>query len=477
MTNQNENPSPQSTTPEAASPGTPQPASARSAAGRLAAGVRSQATGLKLLLIAGLCLAFLAPLAVLSGLTGERRERRDQAAAELAQAWAGELTVSSPVIVLPVEYRYTDSLGRPAFGTRHVLVAPESLELTGTLTPQVRQRGIFAIPLFTFDATLSGKFRRPSAAAFGTDVARVRWDRAAFLLPLGDYRALAESPVLGWDDAVFGLDNPRPDLEISGAALCADIPESAWTGEAAFSLKLACKGSDGVAIRSAAAATRVAIGSSWPSPSFFGSALPESREIGPSGMNATWRTVRLGQGSCFNAAYDNGRIFPSALPDGSGERFGFRLWQSNSVYQLTDRSIKYGILFIIIPFTALFLIEALRRCRVHPFQYLLIGVANCLFFLLLLALSEQISFVPSYLTAALVTTILAAWYSAQILPGRRDGLLMAGLLALLYGYMFTALQSEDYALLIGAVGLVLITAATMFATRRIDWYRLGKPAA
>ena len=139
--------------------------------------------------------------------------------------------------------------------------------------------------------------------------------------------------------------------------------------------------------------------------------------------------------------------------------------------------MKYGILFIIIPFIALFLFETLRHIRVHPVQYILIGVVNCLFFLLLLAVSEQLNFNLAYAIAALTVIALASWYSSQVLGTKSDGLIMAVLLSVLYAYMFVALQSEDYALLIGSIGLVLMVSAVMVATRKIDWYQLGRRRA
>jgi inner membrane protein len=168
----------------------------------------------------------------------------------------------------------------------------------------------------------------------------------------------------------------------------------------------------------------------------------------------------------------------SAASQGSGENgggagFGFSLYPENSIYQMTDRSLKYGILFIIIPFAALFLLETLRRLRIHPVQYLLIGMANCLFFLLLLAISEQASFNLAYAIATGTVIALCTLYCVSILPRKRDAWLFTVLLGVLYGYMFTALQSEDYALLIGSSGLVLILGGVMLATRKINWYRLG----
>ena len=183
-------------------------------------------------------------------------------------------------------------------------------------------------------------------------------------------------------------------------------------------------------------------------------------------MEASWTSLRFGLGPRALAE----RELRSSIAYAPG--FGFSLFQAQGVYQKTDRALKYGLLFIAIPFAALFLVESLKRIRIHPIQYLFIGFANCLFFLLLLALSEHIAFDAAFAIAAAAVTLLCSGYSAFVLPKKSDALAMAGIFAALYVYMFVALRSEDYALLIGSVGLLAILALVMIATRKLDWYRL-----
>jgi inner membrane protein len=134
------------------------------------------------------------------------------------------------------------------------------------------------------------------------------------------------------------------------------------------------------------------------------------------------------------------------------------------------RALRYAVLFLAIPFAALFLVETLARKRLHPVQYLLVGLANCVFYLLLLATAEHLPFTASYLGAAAAVSVLTAFYVGAILPVRRIGLYAFLVLTLQYGYLYSALESEDYALLIGSVGLFVLTAAAMATTRKIDWY-------
>ena len=151
-------------------------------------------------------------------------------------------------------------------------------------------------------------------------------------------------------------------------------------------------------------------------------------------------------------------------------------------YQKVLRSVKYSVLFILLPFITLFLFEAFNRRReapdaqqqIHPLQYLLIGFANCLFYLLLLSVSEHLAFGPTYLLASVATLGLITFYSCAVLSTWKRGIIMAPVLTAAYLFLYAVLHSEDYALLIGSLGLFLILAGIMVLTRKIDWYALGQ---
>jgi inner membrane protein len=139
-------------------------------------------------------------------------------------------------------------------------------------------------------------------------------------------------------------------------------------------------------------------------------------------------------------------------------------------YQQTERAVKYGLLFVILTFTVFLLWELLRNLRLHPVQYVLIGAALVVFYLLLLSLAEHIPFAAAYGVAATATIALVAGYSASVLlAGLRGALGIGAWLAALYGVLFVLLQLEDVALLVGSVFVFVMLALVMFLTRRIDW--------
>ena len=225
------------------------------------------------------------------------------------------------------------------------------------------------------------------------------------------------------------------------------------------------------------------LSSDWPHPSFNGRFLPAQRSVGATGFQAEWRLSALasrsgqelldGLGLCAPgdpapAMGATGQPAPACL-----ERFGVSFIDPVSIYLLSDRATKYGLLFIVLSFVAVGLVEVMRGLRVHPVQYALVGSALALFFLLLVSLSEHIDFALAYAAAASACTLLLGYYGAHVLNGWRAGLVFAGGIGGLYGLLYLLLRSEQSALVLGSVLLFAVLAAVMVVTRRIDWYALA----
>ncbi len=252
----------------------------------------------------------------------------------------------------------------------------------------------------------------------------------------------------------------------------ADIMRS-WGGEQLLTgpiLVLQLNGADSLRISPLGDTTKVTMNSTWPSPSFVGNYLPEHREVSDSGFSAAWQVSSLG------------RSLPSQWTGKTAIKgnkqqmsFGVDFYQPVSLYRLSLRAAKYAVLFIGLTFVAYFLFEVMAGLRLHPLQYLLVGFANALFYLLLLSLAEHIGFGWAYLASSGASISLVAGYSVAILGRESRGLLMAIILAGLYSFLYMTLKAETYALLAGALGLWITLAIIMFLTRRIDWYAQGGP--
>ena len=210
--------------------------------------------------------------------------------------------------------------------------------------------------------------------------------------------------------------------------------------------------------------------SPWENPSFMGNYLPISREISKNGFTASWKILNLG------------RSFPRTLYSSKGEsqtqilgnsQFGVGFYAAVDAHRMSDRALKYEIFVIALTFLVFAMFEVFSKIRVHSIQYLLVGAALVLFYLLLLSLSEHLGFSVAYLFASLTVLGLVCGYSRSILR-KGSGASTVGLsLSLLYGFFYTLLQEQDYSLLIGTLGLTLILGFLMYLTRNIDWYRLG----
>jgi inner membrane protein len=234
---------------------------------------------------------------------------------------------------------------------------------------------------------------------------------------------------------------------------------------AEIKLRLGLNGARSIRFLPSGESTTVQLSGDWPSPSFSGYRLPNERNVEAAGFSASWYSG------------DASRPYPAAFqalsadPSGAGEGlFGMDFLMPADVYQQTHRALRYAILFIIIPFAALFLFEALLKKRIHPLQYALIGLADSMFYLLLLSLAEHMPFMAAYCVAAAAVTALVTVYAASILGGRKGAFVILPILLAQYAYLMCALQSEDYALVIGSVGLFAIVSCVMVATRKIDWY-------
>ena len=232
-----------------------------------------------------------------------------------------------------------------------------------------------------------------------------------------------------------------------------------------FTLTLNIKGSETLKFLPLGDTTRASMRSSWPSPSFSGSYLPHTRQISDAGFEADWRVSSIGRPMPSHWS----KSAPAADVSYSSA-FGVDLYMPVSIYRLTVRAAKFGILFVGLTFVAYFMFEVIAKLRLHPLQYLMVGLANVVFYLLLLSFAEHMAFGLAYLISAAASSGLIVGYSRAVLGERQRALLVGAILALLYGFLYLTLSAENFALLAGAIGLWVALALIMYLTRRIDWH-------
>lgn len=432
----------------------------------------------KLGIIVLLSIILLIPLAMIEAQIAARSERQDEVVEDIAASAAGAQTLVGPVLSVRYRERVTlrqrDAAGKETVQreiVERVLVLPPAvLGIDGDASVETRQRGLYRANLFHLAAHLQGHFEVPPR--LGLDEGRELVDaRAALVLGLGDSRGVGNDPEVKVNGRAHRF-TPGGGGALDGAALQVDLGALALDGQRLeFAFPLALTGSSRLAIAPAGDATTVTLRSPWPHPSFQGRFLPLSRSVSARGFEAQWQVSHLARSFdrvlATAAGEDRGR--PEALVVGFIEPV--------NVYLKAERAVKYGVLFVVLTFAAFFLTEVLRRLPIHPLQYLLVGLALAVFFLLLVALSEHLAFGLAYALSAAACVALIGSYLAGALGSARRGAAYGGGIAALYGVLYGVLLSEDNALLMGALLLFAALAASMLATRRIDWYRLGATAA
>ncbi len=430
-----------------------------------------QGATFKVLGIAALALLMLIPLAQVNELVGEREGRAREATQKIAERWGAQQLVGAPVLVVPVRRQVQRDKEWTTL-EEHVYVLADRAAIRGRLAPELRRYGIYETAVYTADIDVEGRFAVADIAALAAPGVEPQWQRAELRVPIADVRGIRRISALhvGERELAFG---PSGDGVAGIAAVSAPAPldASTLTDALPFSFTLTLAGTERFAVLPLARETDLHLSSPWPDPGFDGAFLPATRQVGANGFEAEWQVLDLNRRLAQ-------RWRESEAPGALGETsFGITLTQPAGGYQQNVRAGKYGVLFIALTFVAFFLFEVLRGLRVHPVQYLLIGLALCTFYVVLLALSEQIGFGASYAIAAACVVAMIGGYAGVVLGARRAGIVLGALVAVIYGLLYGLVVSEDYALLMGALALLAAVAAMMYLTRRVDWYALTPATA
>jgi inner membrane protein len=426
---------------------------------------------LRLFVIAFLALLVQIPVSMISDLVTERRERNTAAVTEVASKWGEAQSITGPALVVPYTQRWTDDSGdRPVTHTtkKTAIVLPEQLTIHGTMKSEIRRRGIFAVPVYRLELRVEGEFARPHLDELGVSPNDIDWARAQVAVGVSDARAIQQATALVWNDQRIDFLPGAGGFADVATGIHAPAPIGDTTRRIRFSFPLSLNGSSSTDVVPFGRTTTFDLAGDYPHPSFQGKWLPVERSIAGDSFTAHWSIPFLGRG--YPQTWSSDSSTQAAV---NASRFGVQLVNTVDQYHMASRSVKYAFLFIMLTFATLWLIEVLGGVRVHPIQYLMLGAAMCLFYLLELALSEHIGFPAAYALASVAVIAMVGAYSMAILRRAQRAMIVAAGVALLYAYLYLLLMNEDYALLIGSIGLFVILGAIMFVTRRVDWYAAG----
>lgn len=437
--------------------------------------------GARLVLLILLGLLFTVPFLFLGFVSMERRQYRDEAVADVARSSAGSQRIAGPFLILPYRSRVVrDEVGPAGRGTilqerfedGQLVLLPESLSVSSRFAMEERRRGIHPVRLYRGKVHLSGTFALP-AKLEGIRGEWISWGTPHVAVGVSDPRGMREVPQVSIAGAVHGSE-PGTGTSWLGSGLQARVPEATPDGTARlipFAFDVALMGTQSFEVVPVGRSTSVELASPWPHPSFSGHFLPDARTVRADGFEARWQLSRFATDiEDLLARAEDQRA--SALAQMA---FGVEFIDPVDAYRLTDRALKYGMLFVLLTFTAFFLFEVLGGVLMHPVQYGLTGAALTMFFLLLLSLSEHLPYLVAYLVASAACIGLMTFYLAHALKGWSRALGFAAGLALLYALLYVVMQSQDYALLLGSGLLFSVLAFVMLSTRRLDWGQGGNP--
>ena len=419
---------------------------------------------LKIVSVGILILLLLIPAAMIQNLIRERQSRRDSVVKEISQKWGYSQIITGPFITIPFKTFFKDSDGKTQFSLNYLHILPETLDITGEMKPEVRYRSLFEAVLYNIKLKISGNFKLPLASQLNMDSKNILWEKAYLSLGITDLRGIQDKIVISFNKSDYGADPGLKTTDIAAAGVSTLIKPLLPNEANSFSFDLNLNGSEQVSLIPVGETNTLKINSSWSSPSFNGAFLPTTREVKKDGFSASWKILHL------NRNYP--QFWEGAQYKVTQSAFGVKLILTADIYQKSMRLAKYSIMFLVFTFAAFFFSEIINKQRIHPIQYILIGIAILIFYTLVLSLSEHMHFNYAYILSAASVTLIISGYANAIIPNSRFSLTILGILAILYGYLFIVLQLEDYALMLGSIGLLIIVTIVMYVTRKINWYEI-----
>ena len=422
----------------------------------------SQSISVKIAIIGFLILLLLIPTFMIQGLIGERETTRNSVVQEVGDKWGRQQTVTGPILAIPYFEQYINKDDEIVKSNKTLFVLSEKLDITGQLNPEIRHRGIYKVIVYNSEIRFNSKFHLPDLNELGIVPEQVHWDKASVLFGVTDLRGIQNELKVVLNDQNYEVEPGLKYPTVANAGFTSGVKLNPETTEYRISLDLDLSGSENIYFSPVGKTTNVNITSPWSTPSFTGSFLPDDHNIDSNGFTASWTILDLNRN--FPQVWNNlsYRVDEAA--------FGVNLLFPVDEYQKSMRSAKYAIMFIALTFLIYLFVEIINKKRIHPVQYLLVSFALLLFYTLLLSLSEQVGFNLAYLISAIAIIGMITVFSHSIFKSGRLSRIIAISLGVLYAFLFTILQLEDYALLFGSIGLFIILGFVMYLSKRINWY-------
>ncbi len=419
-----------------------------------------------------IALLLLIPTGMIKSIIYEREQTQREAIDEVSEKWGGAQTLQGPVLTIPYT-RYVKEIDK-ATGketlvqiTERLHVLPSKLDIQASVKPDRRHRGVYEIVVYNSALHVSGAFTKLDFKDLEAKGHSFKFNEATLNAGIDDLRGIEKQIELNWEGKKLPFNPGVSNQDIFYSGINSKVSISPTDDHLyRFSFDIELKGSQQLYFTPVGKETDVVLNSDWQTPKFDGAFLPDQHKTDKAGFKAHWNILNLNRNypqSWTGSSYK--------LRDSS---FGVDLKLPVDNYQKSHRSIHYAILFIGLTFLVFFFIEIFQSSGIHPIQYILVGIALVVFYTLLLSISEHIRFNYAFILSALATVALISFYVRAILRSLKMSLFIAGLLSMLYIFIFVIIQLEDLALLIGSIGVFIILGLVMYFSRKIDWYNIGK---
>jgi len=437
---------------------------------------------IKLLSIGFLIAILLIPNSMIKSLISERESRQDEAIHEISSSWASPQQITGPILTIPFESVVVIEDSKEISVVKYAHFLPEKLEISGEINPQSRKRGIYQVAVYGTELQLKGEFIQPDFSKIIGENDHILWNLATVSIGIPDMRGIQNKIELKLNDKTYLMESGIPkkyDLRLSqvaqnnysssrsgeyqsGVSSNIQWPEKAES--LAFSTRLSLHGTRSLKFNPIGKSTVAKLNSSWPHPSFEGQFLPDKHEVSTEGFTAEW------------SIFDLNRNYPQQWVGSehiiSDSDFGVKLFQPVDNYQQNTRSAKYAVLILFLTFISFFFIEILNKKRIHPIHYILVGLTLTIFYTLLLSLSEHLNFSNAYWISSVVIIGMISLYSMSILKSKKLAGILFLFFSIIYTFVFVVLKLEDYALLFGSIGLLIVLGICMYLSRNVDWYNI-----
>ncbi|MFY7899915.1 MAG: cell envelope integrity protein CreD [Chitinophagaceae bacterium] len=411
-----------------------------------------------------LILGMLVPTFFVESIIEERSQRQKDVVKEVSSKWANAQTITNPYLSIPYMSKEKNERGADTVLVRDIIILPQNLQVKSTLFPEERPRSIYKVMLYKSITQASGNFQLQLPKEIIAE--NLLLNEAKVCVGISDFKGIEERMVIQLAGKNYELTPglPSKKLDDKGLSAAIQLTNEIIQNPIQFGIQMKIKGSEKLYFTPLAANSTFKVDGKWNSPSFDGITLPTERNVSNNGFNASWT---------FNQA---SLPFTTAITEfeelnKQNFAFGVNMIQPADQYAKTSRSIKYAILIIGLTFSLFFIIELLQNKPLHPVQYILVGIALCIFYTLLLSIGEFIQFNYAYIIAAFATVALIFMYTKSHFGSWITASIFGSILAALYGFILILIQLEDTALLVGSIGLFMVLALVMYSSRKINWYQ------